>query len=416
MLNTITLPRQGRRAVAASLCLVSLLLGAPGGNAWAQTKTRTAPAKATPDPTGKPVDVCLGADFALVLDDRGTLWSWGGSLGNSDGQLGLGDDNELDFLAGTSGVFSHFAATRIASGFASVACGPKRAAALTPDGELWAWGQGLIGNGNAELLGAQHRPARIGKGFARVSLGEDFTLAIKTDGSLWAWGNNASGQLGDGTRQARALPVKIGEGYHRISAGYNHAAAIRDDGSLWTWGNNRVGQLGVGEPTAPGSDVPLRVGPGYAEVSVGAGYSVAVTAAGELMAWGSSRHGFGRGVEEDRSNTPVKIGDGFVNVVTDNSHALGLQRDGTVLEWGWRTQGERHLMPAPMGGDFKRIAVQDYGSAGIKNDQTLWLWGGRNWQRLADLGRYPDVFDRTEMFVHEPQRIAFPLAARKPPP
>lgn len=414
MLSTILGERHGLHATAAGSLhlLAAVLMAAHIGDASAQGSN----AKDKPALTGAteiPAEVCLGADFVLVLDDRGTLWSWGGSVGNSDGQLGLGDDRELAFLAGSNGGFySHFAATRIASGFASIACGPKRAAAITPDGELWAWGKGLIGNGNADVLDAQHRPAKIGNGFASVSLGEDFTLAIKTDGTLWSWGNNKYGQLGDGTKDARPLPVKIGDGYHRISAGYAHSAAIRADGSLWTWGANRVGQLGVGVPTASESAVPQLVGKDYSEVSVGGSYSVAVKTTGQLMAWGSSDHGFGRGVEKDHSDTPVKIGEDYLSVITDNSHTLALKRDGTVFEWGWRTKGARNLMPAPMGGDFKRIAAQDYASAGIKNDQTLWLWGGWNWQRLVDLGRYPDVFDRTEMFVAEPLRTAFPLMAR----
>ena len=39
----------------------------------------------------------------MVLDRGGRIWSWGGSTGNGDGQMGLGDDRELAFLSGAQG-------------------------------------------------------------------------------------------------------------------------------------------------------------------------------------------------------------------------------------------------------------------------------------------------------------------------
>ena len=59
-----------------------------------------------------PVQVCLDYDRVMVLDNHGSIWSWGGSNGNSQGQMGLGDDVELNFLSGYNGSGGawHFAA------------------------------------------------------------------------------------------------------------------------------------------------------------------------------------------------------------------------------------------------------------------------------------------------------------------
>jgi alpha-tubulin suppressor-like RCC1 family protein len=98
---------------------------------------------------------------------------------------------------------------RLGSGFAQVAAGHYRTAAVKADGTLWTWGAnefGALGNGTT---GDRRSPDRIGMGFAKVAVGEFHMTAVKTSRTLWAWGDNGHGQLGDGTLVGQLSPVQI---------------------------------------------------------------------------------------------------------------------------------------------------------------------------------------------------------------
>jgi alpha-tubulin suppressor-like RCC1 family protein len=367
-----------------------------------------------------PVQVCLGDDYVMVLDNRGTIWAWGGSTGNDSGQMGLGNDRELNLLSGrdASGGAWHTDAEKVADGFSFLACGDKHAAGIKRDGTLWAWGGGLIGDGTGGDYDSSfhYRPKLIGKGYSKVAVGNDYTLALKTDGSLWAWGGNEYGQLGDGSKTARSRPVLVGKGFVSIAAGRTHSAALKADHTLWMWGSNEKGQIGTAKPGSakvPSQYLqPVPVGNDFVAVAVGDTYTAAVKKNGYLMAWGHSDHGFGRGREQDGSPTPVKIGADFSTVVTDDSHSLALKKDGSLWEWGWRTEGERNLNLVRQGEGYIFVAAGGYQSAAIKRDKTLYIWGGTNWQYLADNKGYLN-YDKNKAYLSKPTKVSFPLAAKR---
>lgn len=81
--------------------------------------------------SAKIVDISLGWDYWLALDDQGQVWAYGI---NTWGQLGVGDNDKRKQPV----VISTFANHKISS--LATAGGVRTSAALTTDGDVYMWG------------------------------------------------------------------------------------------------------------------------------------------------------------------------------------------------------------------------------------------------------------------------------------
>ena len=184
-----------------------------------------------------------GTAHSLALTADGAVWSWG------DGGLGRGHGDEqrhwqpkkVEALAGQRIV--------------AVSAGPIHSIAITVDGAVWSWGEGVYGRLGHGDLQDQLLPKKV-EAFAEqrvvaASAGEYHSLAITMDGSVWSWGIGASGQLGHGDQQNQLLPKKVealaGQRVVAVSAGREHSLATTADGALWSWGCGWRGELGHGD-------------------------------------------------------------------------------------------------------------------------------------------------------------------------
>jgi hypothetical protein len=82
-----------------------------------------------------------------------------------------------------------------------------------------------------------------------ASGGATHSLAITPSGEVWAWGANALGQLGTGDQAGRTAPVRVGGltgNQVAVAAGLAHGVAVNGDGVVHAWGLNGDGQLGDG--------------------------------------------------------------------------------------------------------------------------------------------------------------------------
>lgn len=199
------------------------------GALWTGAEAGTAPQRVAGLPAVK--SLSLGMAHALALDGAGQVWAWGT---NAAGQLGQGDLAE------------HGAARRVPLPHAAVAvaAGATHSLALDERGRLWGWGSNHHGQ-LAFALGAAFspRPRRLAlPGPVRhLAAGLHFSAALTPGGQVLAWGWNGLGQLGQGDALARpgvhAVPGL--EAVRQISVGGSHVLALARDGRCWAWGDNR---------------------------------------------------------------------------------------------------------------------------------------------------------------------------------
>ncbi|AKV02689.1 hypothetical protein AKJ09_09352 [Labilithrix luteola] len=202
----------------------------------------------------KAVDVAVTDTAAFVLDDEGTLCSWGArgvTLGRS---TSLDVDDVPRPVVGLPPVRS-FAAS------ASHVC------AVTTDGRLFCWGNGTNG-----LLGVGHardesEPADVsfaqGDWPFQISAADSHSCARLTNGEVACWGGgNTWGELGFATRSAAYVPSKLttlAPDIVAVATGLSSSCALTKGGAVWCWGDDRSGQLGQGKEDSSRHWTPTQV-------------------------------------------------------------------------------------------------------------------------------------------------------------
>ncbi len=182
----------------------------------------------------------------------------------------------------------------------AVAAGEHFSAALTADGEVWAWGEASNGRlGRATpTAGCAAEPLVLprslfgGVAVSQLALGWRHVLAATEDGALFSWGGGASGQLGLGAQSDANRPMRVEslarEDVSRIAAGRAHSLAGTRAGLVFAWGDNGSGQCGwegreasAARPTAVGGLVEVEV----TSLAAGAAHSAFLSTSGRLLTW-----------------------------------------------------------------------------------------------------------------------------------
>jgi alpha-tubulin suppressor-like RCC1 family protein/regulation of enolase protein 1 (concanavalin A-like superfamily) len=331
--------------------------GALGDGSWVNASQ---PFRLTSLQNIRQVSAAPNDSFAAFLDWSGKVWQ--------TGQHFLADDSwEL---------WSTPAAVPQGAGqlanIQEISAGDANTLAVTPQGDVWAWGEnrsGEVGNGTetpaagAVQITTDNSGAAFG-GVAEVSEG-GFSLALKTDGTVslagknagavWAWGPNFYGQLGRGSsylHDAVLRPVKVALNTPAvaISAGEAHGLALDTQGRVWSWGDNSNWALGNGT-TAPFSDTPAMVtglptpgdGSNRQVVSILAGdtYSLALMNDGTVYGWGNLTSLAGMSSPQ---TTPIPLpgvdGVALFSGARDYYAHLLRRFDGSLAAWGVNNSGE----------------------------------------------------------------------------
>jgi len=244
-------------------------------------------------------------------------------------------------------------------------------------------------------------PSMQGRRIVSVATGYWHCLALSREGEVYSWGEGLYGSLGHAHIGERAVPSRV-ESLSRIeliAAGPSStSAAVDEDGRLFTWGRAvefaKPSGLGYALDAQTESQLTPRKVDALLQdrvvgVSMGSGFTLALTNAGAVFSFGSSAHGsLGHGSLEPellprRIEALALTGRRFVAVAAGWFHGLALTGDGELYSWGDALAnglGEcKHTplqKPAFIGQRVKLVCAAHRSSCAVTEEGELYTWGG----------------------------------------
>jgi hypothetical protein len=218
--------------------------------------------------------IAAGGQHSLALTSTGQILAWGRNL---EGQLGNGTTTSSSTPVATitpMGVTS----------FTAIAAGGNHSLALTSSGRVFAWGDNSSGQLGIGTTISSSFPVPVTLGamitISAIAAGQAHSLALTPNGQMFAWGSNYSGQLGNGSTTNSSSPVVVllpmGTVVTTISGGGSHSLAITSTGQLLAWGANSNGQLGISTFTDSTTPVVVTAIPAAVAISAGACSTLAI--------------------------------------------------------------------------------------------------------------------------------------------
>ncbi len=221
---------------------------------------------------GKIVDVSMGHDHLLIVDDKGNLWGIGA---NNYGALGS---------TNAGGNVSTF--VKLASNVQTASAGRRSTVFISRDGRLWGLGDNRWKKLSQSHGDQIHEPIVMAQNYAFIDSGEHEILAIDGTGKLHyaGWRTVQGFEQGAGNNPTLAsvmTNVKDADIYHA------NMVILTKNGEAYVYGLNVDG--GIGEAVTNGT--PKRVQTGIADVAAGYGFTAYLTADGRILILGNNSFG-----------------------------------------------------------------------------------------------------------------------------
>lgn len=294
-------------------------------------------------------------------DSIATVSQDGTITGIKNGKTGILVRDETNNLECVANVI---VGKRDLSNISKIVSGDNFAVLLKQDGTIWTWGNntyGQLGNGKIENKN-EIEPQQVlginGEGYLEdvvdIAAGTSFVVALRQNGEVITWGRNEYGQLGT-TNGIAQNPIRVQEtggnylrGVVQVSAARDHAAVLKADGTVWAWGRNDYGQLGQNNKNNSNYALPVKDSTGtgilrdITQVRVGGAFVATVTKEGTVYTWGCGSYGrLGNGGTGHKLLPVVATGVNDVKkLVVGHYHVLVLKNDGTVWSFGFNRYGQ----------------------------------------------------------------------------
>lgn len=208
-----------------------------------------------------------------------------------------------------------------------------------------------------------------------ITAGGNHSAAISQNGDLYTWGQGVNGQLGHGDRMDVHLPKLVrflqGKKITMVSCSLYHSMGVTDNGQLYTWGSTNCGALGHGrlEDHSVSPKLVQALTP-YHVLRVAAGdYHCLCTAIPPKT-----------GVEDENGLTNSSMSDGSLGT-------LVFSWGGGVLGKLGHGNFEDETMPKELtifrGLDVRQVACSTYTSAAVTHSGILFTWGGGSHGKLG---------------------------------
>jgi len=277
-------------------------------------------------------------------------------------------------------------------------------------------------------------PSMQGICIVSVATSGEHCLALSTEGEIYSWGDGVNGSLGHADADGRwgAVPCRIQSlsRIESIAAGPGlTSAAVDEVGRLFTWGRAKYdfdARMPNGLGYALDSQTFFQLTPKRVEslsqdcvvgVALGLGFTLAVTDAGAIFSFGSSHKGaLGHGSPEvevlpRRIEALTQTGRRFVAVAAGEAHALALTEEGELYGWGdgaANGHGRDVFTPsritALVDQRVKLIGARDCTSCAVTEKGELFTW--------SDDGSYYNLGHGVDTPQSTPRRVEALSGAR----
>ena len=228
---------------------------------------------------GNIVDVSMGFDHMLVIDDKGNLWGIGN---NGYGQITASGTNSQTFV-------------KIASGVSMANASRRTTVYVTTSGDLYGlgdnrWNKLVYNNGEGTAITT---PQKLLSNVSFVDAGEHQLLVITNGGALYYAGWRTFNGFSTGNGNNPALHKVKDSGVVDADIYYDNMAVLTDDGQVLVYGNNTGAALGASSTN--GSLVATSLTSEYEIIDVAVGYDFAafLTSDGTIYVNGANSHGQG---------------------------------------------------------------------------------------------------------------------------
>ena len=205
--------------------------------------------------SAKIIDVALGTNHIVVLDENGDVWTAGC---NQYGALGT-DENAGRYWYGTE--IDTLKKVTVSDGsvkIKAVAAGQYHTILIDENGGIWTAGRnsdGELGRSDNVNSGTPNAVFKKADGLDNVKIvsaegGSAHTVLLDENGNVWTAGDNVYGELGrqtSGTEDSKFEKVTDGISGVKITAvaaGSSYTVLLDENGNVWTVGNNLYGALG----------------------------------------------------------------------------------------------------------------------------------------------------------------------------